>query len=170
MIGIGNIGDATRWGVDVTGTVKLGFIGLEDATLTTAYQYKDTETTDPFLGTKRRLKDTPMHYVNIDLRHDITDLGLTWGVSVHKRSRMFRTDYSLVEVRRNALHFSTIYAEYKLPKGMKVRGEIRQAFRDKKYYDKTFYDGPVSDGVIERIEDRFTNVQPTLAIKLQATF
>ena len=83
---------------------------------------------------------------------------------------MYRTTNSLDEYRTNAWHFSEIYTEYKLPKGMKLTASVSQAFGDKKYYDRTYYDGNIADGVVSRIEDRYTNVQPTLALKLQATF
>jgi len=51
-----------------------------------------------------------------------------------------------------------------------LRFEARQAFRDIKYFDRDFYEDNIANQVIELVEYRATEVEPTYALKLQTTF
>jgi len=170
IIGIGNIGSASRLGVNISSTLNLSVINIPSVSITTDYRYRDTETTDAFLQEKRPLNSQPKHFINLDFQQDFPSIGVTWGASIHKRSKMYRTDFSFQEVRSNALHFSNIYGEYKFRSGTKIRLEVRQAFSDKKHFDRTIYDGNLADGAITRLETRASSVKPTFALKVQTTF
>ena len=93
-----------------------------------------------------------------------------YGFNAHKRSMMFRQDRTLYEVRTNSIHISELFVEYNIDVSMKLRFEVRNPLKDKKRYDKTFYDDDIALGVINRVDYRRSDVRPTYAIKLQATF
>ena len=168
--GTGNIGDARRYGVDVEANIHFDFIGLPDASLTANFEYQNTRVTDPFLGIRRAFNNVPARFFQLDYRHALTDLGLVYGVSMHKRSNMARTDITVQEIRSNLHHFTSIYAEYIFDNGTKIRAETRQLFQDKKRFDRTIYDGNIANGIVNRFEFRRSDVYPTFLVRVQTSF
>ena len=168
--GIGNIGDATRKGINLELNNKLGVIGLDNALVSLKYQYRETGTFDPFLQESRVLNSVPTDTYIFDFRHDIPSLGLVYGIGAHKRTSMYRSDVALYEIRSNSIHVSEAYIEYNWTDEVKVKVEVRNPLKDKKRYDKTFYVDNISEDIIDYVEYRRSDVRPTYAIKLQATF
>jgi len=168
--GIGNVGDASIVGFNFEANGKLDALGLDNALLSFTYRHRDTKMRDPFTDSERVQNSTPEHYYLIDYRHDLTDLGLVYGFNAHKRSMMFRQDRTLYEIRTNSIHISELFVEYNIDASMKLRFEVRNPLKDKKRYDKTFYDDDIALGMINRVDYRRSDVRPTYAIKLQATF
>ncbi len=73
----GNVGPATRWGMFSNVSTRLGYFGLRDAIVSADLALFDSEITDPFLGTRQRTGGRGFSSVNF--RHDVTDLGLSYG-------------------------------------------------------------------------------------------
>lgn len=168
--GTGNIGDATIKGINLELNNKLGVIGLDNALLSLKCQYRETATFDPFLQESRVLNSVPTDTFILDYRHDIPSLGLVYGIGAHKRTSMYRSDVTLYEIRSNSIHVSEAYIEYNWTDEIKLRFEVRNPLNDKKRYDKTFYVDNISEDIVDYVEYRRSDVRPTYAIKLQATF
>lgn len=168
--GIGNIGDASTDGINVETNMKLDSLGLDDALISFSYEYRDTEANDPFLDQARPLNGIPMHSYFLDFRHDLTEHGIVYGLSAHKRTAIYRSNITLYEVRTNTIHLSDVFLEYTLGDGMRLRAEVRNPLNDKKFFDKTFYVDNIADQIIDRTEYRKTAVRPTLAVKFQISF
>ena len=168
--GIGNVDNAGRWGFNFDINSKLDKFGLDNALVSFAYRGRKTEMIDPFLNIERTHNNSPEHYFLVDYRHDLTDLGIVYGLSAHKRSLMLRQDLTLYEIRSNAIHISELFVEYNVDTNTKLRFEVRNPLKDKKRYDKTIYDDDIALGIIDRVEYRRSDVRPTYAIKLQTTF
>ena len=168
--GIGNVDTAGRWGFNFEANGKLDYIGLDNALLSFVYRRRETDMIDPFLNVERTQNSSPEHYFLVDYRHDLTDLGIVYGLSAHKRSLMLRQDLTLYEIRSNSIHVSELFVEYNVDTNTKLRFEVRNPLKDKKRYDKTIYDDDIALGLIDRVEYRRSDVRSTYAIKLQTTF
>ena len=130
-----------------------------------------TETTDPFTGEKRVMRNSTPHFVRVGFRHDVENTNFAYGFSAHRRSGTERQDVSLYEVADFETHLSNAFAEYNFTPNIKVRFEAAHFLNgDGRTFDKTFYDGNIANGVIKRIDFQNNTVLPDYALSLQATF
>jgi len=167
--GVGNIGDAYFYGLELNANVRLGFLGLQNALVTTTYRFRDSETTDPFTGNKRPMKHSSKHFWNFDYRHDVTKYDLSYGFNFHKRSPMYRNDISLFEERTFKYHFK-LFVDYFISPSVKLQMAYNHPLRDRKLWNKTFYEGHISDGIIDYLEKRIEHAEPDIIINLQMAF
>ena len=169
--GIGNIGSARKWNFNADITTRFGFIGVPSAVLTVSYTYEDTETTDPFTGEKRRIKNSTPHYVRVNYRHDVENTNFAYGISAHRRTYRERQDVSLYELTRFKTHLGYIFAEYNFTQNMKMRFQAAHNLNyDGRTFDKTIYDGNIANDVVQRIDFQNSKVDPDYVLSLQATF
>ena len=75
----GNIDKANAYGLNVKGNFRLGFIGLKDAQLSLDYEFERRRFKDPFTLQTRNFSWTYDHKFNVDFRHDLPELGLSYG-------------------------------------------------------------------------------------------
>jgi len=167
--GVGNIGDASLMGIELEANVTLGFIGLPSALISTTYEYLDGETTDPFTGDKRSIKNTQTHFMTLDFRHDLIQQNISYGFNVHRRSPMYRTDISLYEVRSFKYHFK-LFADYLISPKLKLHFAYNYPIYDRKLWDKTIYDGHIADNIIDQIEKRTEYAEKRFLISMQMAF
>jgi len=168
--GTGNIGDADQLGFDMVLNKRLDFVGLPSAVITFTYRYKDTETTDPFTGEKRDLRNTTPNFFDLQFRHDVENTDFAWGFSSHRHKGLRkRQDVSLREVTEFTTHVSA-FAEYNFTPTMKARIEANHFTDDKRNIDKTFYDGNIANDVVRRFDVQEDYYRPDYLISLQATF
>ncbi|GJM27206.1 MAG: TonB-dependent receptor [Phycisphaerae bacterium] len=78
----GNIGDATHYGVDLKGSLRLSTIGIDGAVIDVTYRWQDSETTDPFTGEERVMRFKPNNRYSIRFSHDIAPWNLNYRVDV----------------------------------------------------------------------------------------
>ncbi len=74
----GNVAPAKRWSMFNRASIRLGRLNLPDAILGITVGLFDSEITDPFLLTEQRVGGRG--FVGINFRHDITPLGLSYGI------------------------------------------------------------------------------------------
>jgi outer membrane receptor protein involved in Fe transport len=77
----GNLPSAERYGAEVEASVRLGALGLPGVLLTGRYLVQESETTDPFTGQSRPMRDTWDHELDFGVRHDVAGAGLSYGVN-----------------------------------------------------------------------------------------
>ncbi len=167
--GVGNIGDARLLGVELEANVTLGFVGIPGALISTTYKYLDSDTTDPFTGEKRPIKQTQTHFMSLDFRHDLVQHNISYGINVHRRSPMYRTDISIYEVRSFKYHFN-LFADYLINPNLKLHFAYHYPLNDRKLWNKTIYDGYITDNIIDQIEKRTEYAERKFKISLQMAF
>jgi hypothetical protein len=166
--GVGNIGKAKKYGFDIDGNLRFGFIGLPQALVTVSYSHRETETTDPFTGLERTTSDPRVKNWSIDFQHDVSEWNFKYGFNVHRNLVTWRQDIFLLE-KRFAKRHVTLYAEYTY-NNIKAKANFGHILGDKKMSDKTYYVGHITNDVIDRIENQQNKMNPDFYFSLQTTF
>lgn len=166
--GVGNIGKAKKYGFDIDGNLRFGFIGLPQAMVTVSYSQRETETTDPFTGLERDTSDPRVKNWSVDFQHDISEWNFKYGFNVHHNYVTWRQDIFLREKRFAKIH-TAFYAEYTY-NSVKAKLNIGHPLGDRKMSDKTYYVGHITDDLIDRIENQRNKMLPDIYFSLQTTF
>ncbi|MGY8986529.1 MAG: TonB-dependent receptor plug domain-containing protein, partial [Sphingomonadales bacterium] len=166
--GVGNIGDAKKYGFDVKGNLRLGFLGLPKALLTASYTHSYHETTDPFTGKKRLMKQPLGRFWMIDFQHDLTELKTKYGFNIHHQAVNYRFDIRLLEELKALYHFG-FYIEHTF-KNIKAKFNTSHIFGDHKRGTKTFYVGDIKNNIIDSILTNKNHNAPEFYLSFQTTF
>ena len=169
----GNIGDGKRYGLNLDVSSKLDNLGLTNALLTTGVRLRDSEITDPFLGTKRRQPGNGRWSLNMGFRHDLTQQALTYGINYSNNSNGGEgrkvIDIFDIEERIEAPYMSA-YVEKQAFGSMTFRLESNNITDNEFCRKRTRFVGATADGVVEEIEDFCNGNGLELALKIRATF
>jgi len=166
----GNIGDATRWGMKIDSSLRLGFIGQPNMLVTAGVDLEDSSITDPFTGEDRRLSRRGRGNLSFGLRHDIPSRNMNWGFNI-----------------RNGIDGNSIF--YDIDKTEEFSGDpsyfgwfemlgwgrltYRFEARDSRFRCRlrTRYDNrAVGDGGRREVENSCFTIGPVYAIKIRGTF
>ncbi|MEZ5759374.1 MAG: outer membrane beta-barrel protein [Emcibacteraceae bacterium] len=82
----GNIPKARSFGAKIKSNLRLGFIGLPNATFSVNYTVEKRKTTDQFTGLERSFHLLPDQTWAVNFRHDIPDYQFTYGLELTSRS------------------------------------------------------------------------------------
>jgi len=95
----GNVGPAKRWGWFNRASIRLNQLNLPDAIFSFTLGLFDSEITDPFLNEKVRIGGRG--FGNIGFRHDVTSLGLSYGIDVRYPIDGGRKDIDITTITEN---------------------------------------------------------------------
>jgi len=169
----GNIGDGKRYGVNLDLSSKLDYLGLNNALLTTGVRLRDSEITDPFLGTKRRQPGTGRWSLNMGFRHDLTQQAMTYGVNYSNNSNggEGREEIDIIDIEeRIESPYLSAYVEKQAFGNMTFRLESNNITESDFCRKRTRFIGATVDGVVEEVEDYCNGNGLELALKIRATF
>jgi len=151
----GNIGDATRYGVELKGSWRLELIGIPGAVVDVVYTWQETETTDPFTLEQRRISDEPRHDVDLKFRHDIPALKLNYLFDYRWRSKRYEYDVDYIDTQTDDSPRMNLTAQYQLTPGLLFFVQLRSLAGIDRLTIRERYDGTIADGDLERVERRF---------------
>lgn len=165
----GNIDSANGYGVAVQGSLRLGFVGLDDAVFNASYTYEKVEVIDQFLLDTRSFDEHSEHSANLSFRHDITNLGLTYGFEAEIESDTTTHDINFRWRKKPAAQFLA-FAEYNIMENLKARLELENitGVRSRSTFLR-YQDHIRFNEVSTRTERHTTNTQE-ITILLQGTF
>ncbi|MEX2469997.1 MAG: TonB-dependent receptor plug domain-containing protein [Pseudohongiellaceae bacterium] len=169
----GNIGDGKRYGLNLDLSTRLAMLGLPNALLTTGVRLRDSEVTDPFLGIKRREEGNGRWSTNIGFRHDMTDLGLTYGINYNNDSNggSGRTEIDIVDTEtRVEQPYMSAFIEKKAFGNVTFRLESNNLTEKEFCRVRTRFTGPTAGGIVKEIEDYCNGSGMELAFKVRTTF
>ena len=169
----GNIGDGKRYGVNLDLSSKLDGIGLTNALLTTGVRLRDSEITDPFLGTKRRQPGNGRWSLNMGFRHDLTQQAFTYGINYSNNSNggEGREEIDIIDIEeRIESPYLSAYVEKQAFGSMTFRLESNNLTDNQFCRKRTRFVGATADGVVEEIENYCNGNGLELALKIRATF
>ena len=115
----GNIPTAKAYGAKIKTNLRLGFIGVPNATLSVNYTYERRRAIDQFTLEERNFDRHSNHRVDVNFRHDVTQYQLAYGVEITARSdfqRNFINFYWPNQPAANIKVFAekTLFQDYKL--------------------------------------------------------
>lgn len=168
----GNIGSGERYGVNLNGSLRLGFINQPDLLLTAGLSLEESAVTDPFLNVEREraLRGGASRYT-FGFRHDIPSRNnLNYGL---RYNREFYNDFLVYDIDKIEQYPKVGsyngWFEIQAWGGLVYRFEARDA-RDRCRVRTRYENGTIATGVIAEIEDSCSDAGPVLAIKVRGTF
>ncbi|MDG1707198.1 MAG: TonB-dependent receptor plug domain-containing protein [Emcibacteraceae bacterium] len=165
----GNIPTATSWGVKTNGSLRLGFIGLPEAVISVDYTWDNMDVIDQFSGVSRPFKWKNEHLFSFNFRHDLTDLGVSYGLKGTIKGRNYRHEIDQVASTYNGDLYEA-FAEVKVFNDMKLIFKFEHITPLKYTTDMTFYNGHIKYGDIDRTESRNWRYVREWSVYLQGTF
>jgi len=118
----GNIGPAHDWDIELKAGLRLGFIGLPNATLDISLQKRESRVTDPFDGRKRGFQRAQTGNWEVDFRHDTDWHNFAYGFTVANRAVHYSNEPDSFGVF-NSPRTTSAFAEIKLAGEVQLRLE-----------------------------------------------
>ena len=169
----GNIGDGKRYGANFDASTRLGYLGVPNALLTLGLSLQDSQVTDPFLGTQRRLRRNGRWFGRANFRHDITEYNFSYGFSYFNFARdgsgLTQIDINDTEtdIGEYGLNF---FAEKQAFNGITFRFDIQNANNQIRCRERIRYVGATAAGIVEEVEDSCNGTGVKYALKIRQTF
>ena len=174
---VGNIGDGTRTGVDLRGTLPLDFLGIRNADFRFNTIYQQTRVTDPLTGQTRSFSSgdnsnqgprpggggggpPPLNVGNRDwgyvvsVRQELQPLKSSWSISLARNA--VREEFKLTEaivIDRPVERLDLTWETTAIP-GTTLRLGVGNVFSPQEERVRTFFTPDRSSGVISRTESR----------------
>ena len=169
----GNIGDAERYGLNVSASVRMQMIGIPNLLVTASAILEDTKVIDPILGVERRMMGMPWRgRSNWSFRYDLPELNLNFGMNVQDSFDGGRLRYDIDDIEYSSGDpFWGAFIEWISPQNITFRLEGQQIIEDAKMCrERHRYIGRISSGIIEEIEDYCYRSGPLFSFRMTGTF
>lgn len=166
----GNIGDGKRWGVQLEGTLNLGWAGLDNARINLNSRWQDSTVVDPVTGEDRILTATGFtdgsttigvfdhdneYVVVVDFRQDFEEERIAWGTDITLQGdvELFKVNEYDLRKREPVID---LFVETTRWFGIKVRLEFNNMLDMHKDRVRTFYTGQrgLSPVLRRQVQDR----------------
>lgn len=168
--GVGNIGTAIRYGVDVVSTLKGDRWGLTGTELNLTFDWRNSSVDDPVLGFSRRLNGDKEIYYSADFRHDIPSTDWAWGAYLERF--ISARQYRLFSIDRNGVDkpYAQVFIEHKDLAGMTARVSAGNLFGQEEFFERTRFTARRDQGVVQQFENIKFNFGPILRVSLSGDF
>ena len=165
----GNIGPAKRWGWSGRASLRLNYFNLPDAVVTAELDLSDSEITDPFLGTRQRFGGRGS--ASLEFRHDITDLGLSYGLDYRYPFHGGFNNIDIVTITRNdAARRLNAFVQKIWFDDWAFRLESDNTLGASRCRTRQRFDGTTIDGTLALIQDSCSSRYRRLILSIQTTF
>ena len=160
---VGNVGAASIMELEIEGGARLGQIGMPNVLIEPRLTLTRSRVVDPFTGLKRDLNDQRNIYFRVEGRHDLTDWGLSYGGAFAIGDGRAINDVDETSHKNDVL-FMSVFAEYKLFKGVTLRLEANDLSNFDRGRDRLLYAAGVASGIVtsrellEKREGRVYNI------------
>ena len=169
----GNVGDGTRYGVNLDLSTKLAMIGLPNALFNTGIRLRDSEYIDPFLGTKRRQEGNGRWSLNMGYRHDMPEFQMSYGLNYGNNSNggSGRTQVDIFDTeQRIESPWLSAWVEKRAFGNVQLRLESNNITDNQWCRQRVRYDGRTADGIVEEIENYCNGNGMELRFRVTTTF
>ena len=165
----GNIGPAKRWNWSGRASLRLNYFNLPDAVVTAELDLSDSEITNPFLGTRQRFGGRGS--ASLEFRHDITDLGLSYGLDYRYPFHGGFDDIDIVTITRNdAARRLNAFVQKIWFDDWAFRLESDNTLGASRCRTRQRFDGTTIDGTLALIQDSCSSRYRRLILSIQTTF
>ena len=166
---VGNLDEATRYGVEWRATTNLDPMGWRGVRLDTRVILQRSQVEDPLTGENREISGSLKRLVSVNLRHDVPDTDWAWGFGLsHQRNAQ---TYRLTELSRQweIPLFGSLFVEHKDVMGLTVRASAANVFSGESYFQRVGYAGRRLDP-ISYIEVRDRTIGPIYSLEVRGRF
>lgn len=165
----GNVGPAKRYGMFNRASVRLNQFNLPNAIVSATVGIFDSEIIDPFL--QRKVRIGGRGFGNLGFRHDITSLGLSYGLDYRYPFYDGRYDIDIVTITRNdGLRSLDLFVQKVWFDDWTFRLEADNFTDGSNCRYRERYDGTTIDGQLELIQDSCSSRYRRLTLSIQTTF
>ena len=169
LLATGNVAPAKRWSMFNRASIRLNRFNLPDAILGVTVGLFDSEIIDPFLQTEQRLGGRG--FVGINFRHDITPLGLSYGIDYSHSIWGGQKDIDIQTITRNDrersldLFVSKVWFE-----DWTFRLETDNTLDASRCRFRQRFDGTTINGSLALIQDSCSSRYRRWTLSVQTTF
>lgn len=164
----GNLESATVYGVESRGTFLFDPLGWRGAKLDARFTFQNSSVEDPLTGELRRISNSPVRNIDLNLRHDVAGTEWAWGTNLqHNRSaRSFRLGE--LSYSYDGPVFGIVYIERKNVLGFTIRSAWGNIYGARNVLDRIVYTGRRT-GPIAFIEQRRRAGGPFFAFSISGS-
>jgi len=168
----GNIGDGTKYGIDLNGSIRMRMINMPNLLVTGNISAEDSKITDPFLGIERRFQFSYRGQTNLGFRHDIPSWNLNYGVNWNNRWDGNRKRYDIDDIELSAGDpFWSTFVEWRGFNNMTFRLNLSRIISDSEFCrERQRFVGRISSGILEEIEDQCSSSGSSVSLRVNGTF
>lgn len=165
----GNVAPAKRWAMFNRASIRLNKLNLPNAILGVTLGLFDSEIIDPFLKTKQRIGGRG--FAGINFRHDITSLGLSYGIDYSHSIWGGNYDIDIRTITRNDRERSLdLFVSKVWFKDWTFRLESDNTLDASRCRYRQRFNGTTIDGDISLIQDSCSSRYRRLNLSIQTTF
>ena len=165
----GNVGPSKRWGWFNRASVRLNGFNLPNAIVSATLGLFDSEIDNPFTQTKERTGSRG--FGNFSFRHDIPNLGLSYGLEYSHSIWGGYYDIDIVTITRNDRERSLdLFVQQVLFDDWTFRLESDNTLDASRCRFRQRFDGTTIDGTIALIQDSCSSRYRRLTLTVQTTF
>ncbi|MCC3859816.1 TonB-dependent receptor plug domain-containing protein [Pseudemcibacter aquimaris] len=165
----GNVDSANTYGANVKASVRLGFLGVPDAVISANYTYEKSDIVDQFTTLSRRFDRQSIHRGSVNFRHDMTDIGLSYGGRLSFTADAATQDINYYWPYSPQMNVS-VFAEYNIMPRVRLRIDAKQLTTRRGFSTQTIYSDHRRFNDVSTTIDRKTYVPRELEISLSGTF
>ena len=165
----GNVGPAKRWSIFNRASIRLSRLNVPNAILGVTLGLYDSEIIDPFLKTEQRIGGRG--FVGINFRHDVTPLGLSYGIDYSHSIRGGNYDIDIQTITRNDRERSLdLFVSKVWFKDWTFRLETDNTLNASRCRFRQRFDGTTIDGSLKLIQDSCSSRYRRWTLSVQTTF
>lgn len=168
--GVGNIGSAVRYGVDVVSSLKGDRWGLPGTELNLVFDWRNSRVDDPVLGFSRQLNGDKEIYYEAAFRHDIPQTDWAYGGYVERF--ISAQQYRLFSIDRNGVDkpYASLFIEHKNVAGMTLTADLGNLLGQEEFFERTRFTARRDTGVVQQTEEIKFNFGPIFRLSLSGSF
>lgn len=165
----GNVGPAKSWGWSNQLSFRLNKFKLPNAVVSATLDLFDSEITDPFLGTKQRIKERGS--ASLGFRHDVTAHGFSYGFDYYYPFHGGYYDIDIVTITRNdAAPYLNAFVQKVWFDDWTFRLESDDTLNDYRCRTRQRFDGTTIEGTLALIQDSCSSRYRRLILTIQTIF
>jgi len=164
-----NVEKATAKGLRLKSNIRLGFIGIPQATFSANYTFEKRRGLDQFTLLERNFERASDHTLDLNFRHDITDLGLSYGARTSFRSDQ-ETNNITYHWPSNPQPSINVFAEFTLFDGIKLRLDAKQLTGKRQTSTYNLYSDHIRFNELRQRSVKQSTVPREIEVSIQGTF
>ncbi|MEM1186915.1 MAG: TonB-dependent receptor [Pseudomonadota bacterium] len=165
----GNIGSATRAGIRGELTLPLDRIGLVNGRMDAAARWQTSRVTDPLTGATRALSDERQWTARVELRQDLQQQRLAWGVLMFSRDSFPIYGLDEIDIQGQRADMD-VFVESRAIPGLRVRLTVEDILRDGEDRDRRVFAGDRSVQPLAFREIREQSRARTITLEVRGDF